>query len=205
MANKPLSRQRIVCTAIELLERDGAAALTMRRLGAELDVEAMSLYHHVANRDDLLAAIGAELLRPLDVLALDDGWQDACRAFATTLRRIATTSPTTFGLYGLQPFEGADALRAVERMLAALMAGGFDAPGALAVYRAVASYARGYALAEVTGFTVDAAAAPTRERLAALPADDFPILAGRIDELATLDSDRAFALGLEALIAGLDR
>jgi hypothetical protein len=65
------------------------------------------------------------------------------------------------------------------------------------------SYARGYALAEVTGFTVDAASAVGRERLAALPLADFPILAGRAGELREVDPDSAFNLGLEALMFGL--
>ena len=82
-------------------------------------------------------------------------------------------------------------LRPVERLLDAPSAAGFAAQEALAVYRAVASYARGYALAEATGFTVDAAHAAGRQRLRALSPGAFPILAGRADELARLDPDAA--------------
>ena len=65
------------------------------------------------------------------------------------------------------------------------------------------SYARGYALAEATGFTVDAAQPAGRRRLAALPDGEFPILAGRARELAELNADAGFELGLRALLAGL--
>jgi hypothetical protein len=65
--------------------------------------------------------------------------------------------PATFRLIGLQPFDSPASLRPVERLLGVLVAHGFAPADALAVYRAVASYARGYALAEATGFTVDAA------------------------------------------------
>ena len=70
------------------------------------------------------------------------------------------------------------------------------------MYRAAVSYARGYALAEATGFTVDAAKPDGRRRLAALPRGEFPILAGRARELAALDADSGYELGLEALLTG---
>jgi Tetracyclin repressor-like, C-terminal domain len=80
---------------------------------------------------------------------------------------------------------------------------GFSPGDALAIYRATVSYARGYALAEATGFTVDATRPAGRRRLAALPRDEFPILSGRAKELAALDPDAAYELGLRALLAGL--
>ena len=93
----------------------------------------------------------------------------------------------------------------IERLLQALVTQGVSAVDALAIYRAVASYARGYALAETTGFTVDATSAAARERLRALPAADFPVLGGQAGELAALDADRGFAHGLDALLTGLER
>ncbi len=80
---------------------------------------------------------------------------------------------------------------------------GFGPAEALGTYRATVSYARGYALAEATGFTVDASRPAGRERLAALPLSEFPILAGQAGELAKLDADSAFTLGLDALLFGL--
>jgi AcrR family transcriptional regulator len=199
----PLSRQSIVAAAIALIERDGPEALTMRRLGARLGVEAMALYHHFAGRDELLAAIADELLAPLDKLDRVEDWRGACRRFATALRDVAVEHPATFRLVGLQPLDSASALRPVEQLMGVLLASGFSPPGALAVYRAIASYARGYALAEVTGFTVDAARAPGRKRLRSLAIDEFPILAGQADALAALDADEAYLLGLDALLQGL--
>jgi hypothetical protein len=86
-----------------------------------------------------------------------------------------------------------------------MLVNGLTPAQALASYRATVSYARGYALAEATGFTVDAAGAAGRRRLAELPRDDFPILSGRADELAQLDADSGFTLGLDALLDGLAR
>jgi tetracycline repressor-like protein len=150
-----------------------------------------------------VAAIADRALEPLGALDLAGDWRAACASLARGLRDVARRWPATFRLIGLQPFDSGPALRAVERLLGVLVAAGFEPADALAVYRAVASYARGYALAEATGFTVDAAQAEGRERLRALPGGDFPILRARTRELAGLRPDAGFEFGLEALIRGI--
>lgn len=175
----------------------------MRRLGSTLGVEAMAIYHHFAGRDELLREIGDQLLAPLHTLELGSEWREACRRFATALRDLAVARPATFQVLGLQPFDTPRALLPVERLVGVLVEAGFMPAAALAIYRATVSYARGYALAEATGFTVDAARAAGRERLAGLTGGEFPILAGRAAELAELDADAGFELGLRALLRGL--
>lgn len=175
----------------------------MRRLGAALGCEAMAIYHHVRGRDELLRAIADRLLEPLERIDLGADWRLACRRFAAALRAIARDRPATFRLVGLEPLDSPESLRHVERLLTLLVAAGFDPPEALAAYRATAAYARGYALAEATGFTVDGASVPGRERLLALPREQFPILAGRAAELADLSADGGFDHGLDALLRGL--
>jgi TetR/AcrR family transcriptional regulator, tetracycline repressor protein len=199
---RPLNRNVILDGAVGLIEREGSAALTMRRLGGALGVEAMAIYHHFESRDALLIAIGDRLLEPMDRLELGDDWREACRRFATALRDIAVAQPATFQLLGLRPLDTPFSLQAVERLMGVLVARGFEPAAALAVYRATVSYARGYALAEATGFTVDAAQRAGRRRLAALPRREFPILAGRAGELAELDADAGYEIGLQALLAG---
>lgn len=200
--HRPLSRARILDRAVELIEQEGPDALSMRRLGGSLGVEGMAIYHHFSGRDELLGAIGDRLLEPLRHVELGEDWREACRRFATALRNVAVARPATFRLLGLQPFDTPDSLGPVERLLGVLIAAGFAAADALAVYRATASYARGYALAEATGFTVDAAGAEGRRRLAALPEAEFPILAGSARDLEALDADAGYELGLRALLAG---
>jgi AcrR family transcriptional regulator len=202
-SERPLNRDLILDAAVALIEREGPGALSMRRLGSTLGVEAMAIYHHFGGRDELLCAIGDRLLAPLRELELGEDWREACRRFATALRDAAVAQPATFQLLGLQPFDTTSSLRPVERLLGVLVAQGFEPATALAIYRATVSYARGYALAEATGFTVDAARPGGRERLAALAADEFPILAGSSRELAKLDADAAYEFGLHALLTGL--
>ena len=186
-----------------MIERDGPDALSMRRLGARLGVQGMALYHHFASREELLGAIADELLAPLNEVELTDDWSEACLRFATTLRTVAARRSATFQLVGLQPFNSPSALLPVERLLEVLVEAGFPPHRALGIYRAIVSYARGYALAEATGFTVDATRRDGRRRLRALPADQFPILAGKAEELAALDADDAYLLGLGAMLRGL--
>lgn len=197
-----LNRDVILEGAIALIEHDGPDSLSMRRLGSKLGVEGMAIYHHFKGREELLVAIGDRLLEPLRELELGHDWREACRRFAISLRDIAAARPATFQLLGLQPLDTRAALKSVERLLGVLVGAGFTAPQALATYRATVSYARGYALAEATGFTVDAALPVGRDRLAALPVEEFPILSGQTSELARLDADSAFKHGLDALVLG---
>ena len=124
----PLNRDVILDAAIELIERDGPGALSMRRLGSRLGVEGMAIYHHFAGRDELLSAIGDRLLTPLHTLDPAGDWREACRRFATVLRELAVARPATFQLLGLQPFDTPTSLRPVEELLQVLVAAGFT-PG----------------------------------------------------------------------------
>ena len=174
----PLNREAILEGAIALIERDGPDALSMRKLGSSLGVEGMAIYRHFSGREDLLAGLADRLLRPLDAVDLGSDWRTACRRFATGLRQIAVARPATFKLVAMEPLPGRS-LGPVERLLGILVGAGFEPGSALAIYRATVSYARGYALGEATGFTVDAAGPGGLERLLALSADEFPILGGR--------------------------
>jgi AcrR family transcriptional regulator len=200
---RPLNRDLILDAAMALIERDGPGALSMRRLGSALGVEGMAIYHHFDSRDDLLDALGDRVLGALHELELGGDWREACRRFATTLRDVAVAQPATFQLLGLQPFDTPGSLQPVERLLGVLVDQGFTPAQALGIYRATVSYARGYALAEATGFTVDAARPAGRRRLAGLSRAEFPILCGRAQELEELGPDAAYRLGLDALLAGL--
>jgi AcrR family transcriptional regulator len=199
---RPLNQGLILDAALSLINDEGPGALSMRRLGSRLGVEGMAIYHHFASRDELLSAIGDRILEPLQGMELGDDWREACRRFATALRAVVVAQPATFQLLGLRPFETSSSLGPVERLLSVLVERGFSPAAALAIYRATVSYARGYALAEATGFTVDGARPAGRRRLAALRRSEFPILAGRARELADLDADAAYDFGLRALLSG---
>lgn len=128
-----LSRERVVERALELADAEGVGALTMRRLGRELGVEAMALYTHVSSKDDLLSAIGSRILAELELEARDPAdWrgriETVCRAWAALRGR----HPNTFALIyaagrGVQPV--------TEELMDALLTAGFSGADAWLAYQ----------------------------------------------------------------------
>src|SRR3954463_6276754 len=98
-----LSRERIVATAIAFVDANGLTALTMRRLGQELGVEAMSLYRYVNGREDLLEGVVDRLVDQIRVepgtrMEPEDGWQAFLQWMAHSVRRLALQHPAVFPL-----------------------------------------------------------------------------------------------------------
>ena len=187
-----LSRQAILAAALELLDREGADALTMRRLGSELGVEAMSLYRHVQDRDELLEGLADFLATELEPRRGEVEWPDALRTFAGELRALARRHPAAFSLVGMRVLATPYVLRPIEEVLASLRSGGFTPARAILAYRLVSSYARGYALAELSGFAIEVA-----------PDAPLPAVRALGRRLASEPTESSFRAGLETIIAGL--
>lgn len=160
-----LDRERILGAAIRFIDTHGLAALTMRRLGAQLGVEAMALYRYVPGREDLLDGVVETVVESLfdddgepDDLHLEHavGWQDYLMRLAHGVRRIALAHPAVFPLVASRPPAAPwvrpplRSLRLVESFLAAMREGGFSPQAAVAAYRAYSSFLLGHLLLEVT-------------------------------------------------------
>lgn len=220
----PLSRDRIIGTAIELADRDGPAAITMRRLGQALDVEAMSLYHHVNGREDLLEGMVASLVDDVQVpartqLGPADGWQAFLQHVGHDIRALAVEHPNLFPLIATRPPAAPwlrpplRSLRIVEAFLDGLIARGLPDDQAVHVYKVFTGFLLGHLLLEVA--QDGASTAPPEEPLdeggAAVPngdqqlsLDDYPTL-GRLREgLRTHDASADFEGALESLLDRLD-
>lgn len=145
----PLSREKILEAAIALVDAESASALSMRRLGRALDVEAMSLYRYVANRQDVLdGMVGMLISRMTDFTDLDGEWQDAVAHVCRAYRRVTQEHPNVFLLSAGRPLvsgEDHEGFRAVMRVLRAA-----DFPRELAedTFLACAALVRGFALSE---------------------------------------------------------
>ena len=188
-----LSSPAIVAAAIALLDREGADALTMRRLGAELGVEAMSLYRHVASRGALLDAIAE---RP-------GGRDRAAGATAPIGPRRCAPSPASFARSpaatprrsrssGCACSARPARSRPLEDVLASLRSGGFTPARAISAYRLVIAYARGYALSEIAGFAVEASSP-----------EGQPAIRSLSRRLASEPTEVGFRAGLETILGGL--
>ena len=149
-----LSRTTILNEALRLVDREGPAGLTMRALGNALGVEAMSLYHHVRDKEELLGGLSEIMVGGLPKASPDRPWQDAVRTFANGIRRIALRHPAAFQLVGMRPLATDAVLRPVGTLLNRLCQAGLTPQASVAAYRLVASFARGFALAEIAGFTL---------------------------------------------------
>lgn len=166
----------------------------MRRLGQELGIEAMSVYTYIASRDALLDGLSEIMVEALPQNPAIDDWRDATRAFAHGIRAVAKEHPQAFRLVGMRPLKTANALNPVETLLSTLRRSGFDPPQAVSAYRLITAYARGFALAEIEGFTLDHDFAPPETRTAIAEARATP---------RALDHNSAFTSGLETILTGL--
>ncbi len=217
----PLTRDRIVATALLILEERGLSGLTMRELGNALDVEAMSLYRYVPGREELLDAVVERVLEPLwhdvDVRREPvDGWQDFLVRLAHGVRRIAVTHPQAFPLVASRPPEAPwlrPPLRSVawvELFLSAMVESGFDDRSAADAYRSFTSFLLGTLLLEVAeaGVKITPADNPSLQHAglgADVPADRFPTVRRLKNELERDDVNQEFDEALEDLVDRISR
>lgn len=198
---QPLSRRRILEAAVRFVDREGLEALSMRKLGAELGVEAMSLYNHVPNKDALLDGMVQVLLGELEVPPEANGWEARVRGAYRAFRQIAHAHPNVFPLLVTRPPDTPDGVWLVEEFLAALGEAGFDLETALHAFRALSSYTFGYAMAEIRGFALEPEG--SRSGAGGLPADRFPNISGLAPVLGHVDRDAEFEFGLDLIFSGL--
>ena len=198
---RPLSRPRVLEAAVRFADREGLDALSMRKLGADLGVEAMSLYNHVPNKDALLDGMVEVLLGELEVPPEEAGWEERVRDAYRGFRRLARRHPNIFPLLVLRPPDTMDGVWLVEEFLKTMRGAGFDAATALYAFRTLSAYATGYAMAEIRGFAMEPGGG--RDGAAILPAEEFPNIAEVGEKLGGVDRDAEFEFGLDLILGGL--
>ncbi len=206
-AKRPgLDRTRVLRAAVELVEREGVEALSMRRLGRQLGVEAMSLYHHVEGKEALLDGIVETVVASMDLSGMHGGpWHERLKEGFRAYRRLAHEYPAVFPLVGRRPVRTLGALKPVDLALGILREASFSASAALHAFRTLSSFAYGYALSEIRGFAMESVAegGGLRSDVLRAEAERFPNLAEVMPEAGATDHDAEFEDGLDAIIAGL--
>ena len=219
-----LSRERIIDAAIHMIDAEGVNAVTMRRLGGSLGVEAMALYRYVNGREDLLEGVVDRLVSTLQIdpgrrMEPADGWQAFLQWMAHNVRRMALDHPKAFPLIAtrhpaapwLRP--PLRSLRVVEEFLDGLISRGFTEPQAVRAYRVFTSFLVGNLLLEsaMRGAEFSDPAVPLDEGDADLPTGDadldldrFPTVARLAGQLKKNDADAEFEQALEHLLERLD-
>ena len=206
----PLSRGRVLRAAIDLADTGGIGSLSMRRLAHRLGVEAMSLYHHVANKDDILSGIADLVVEEYEIPNPGPDWKASIRRTAVSAYRVLLRHPWAAGLLLAGTTPSVARLRYMDALLGTLRGAGFSAEMTDHAYHALDSHIMGFTL-WVTGMNL-----PSDEQftdlaqgfLARLPADEMPHLVEHVHQhLKPRDPDDKpeFEFGLDLLLDGLER
>jgi AcrR family transcriptional regulator len=206
----PLTRERVLRAAVELADETGIDSLTMRELGLRLGVEAMSLYNHVANKDDILDGMVDLVVREIALPAEPADWRGAMRQRAISARAIFSLHPWAGLLMDSRQTSGPARLHYLDWVLGTLRRAGFTLETAARAFSLVDSYIYGFGRQQ---FNVAAGGDATPEDIAegflkAIPKDEYPYLTEMVVDYAmetSYDDSADFEFGLDLILDGLQR
>jgi AcrR family transcriptional regulator len=205
-ARAGLSRDRIVRAAVELIEREGEDALSMRALAAELGVAVMSLYNHVRSKAALLDGIAEYIIGGMSVIDHPEAhWTERARALVRAYRKVAHDFPRSVTIVLTRRINPPVGLRPVEHALAISDDAGFDGETSVRIMRALLAYAMGAQMREVgAAKTLDYLPDDPARQLRELDAERFPHVVALHPALLRHDAETDFEFGLDLLITALD-
>jgi AcrR family transcriptional regulator len=208
-ARRPLSRNRILQAALELVDEGGLDSLSMRKLGQALGFEAMSLYNHVANKDDLIDGILDLVLAESEPPAPSDDWEAAIRESALSVHAALRRHPWAPALLMAPGRIRPARLRYMDSLLGRLREGGFSAEMTYHAYHVLDGHIFGFSLWEAAHTFSDEDAsrmAASFDRL--IPADEYPYLREHGEQHFAEGPHHdvsAFEFGLDLILEGLRR
>ncbi|RII18685.1 Tetracycline repressor protein class B [Streptomyces sp. YIM 130001] len=195
-----LTRQAILEAALALADREGLKALSMRRLGEALGVEAMTLYHHVPNKAALLDGMVEQVVADAVPGGFETAnWQEGLRTYAESLTAALAEHPHVVPLLMSRPAVTPRNLQLMEDVVGALYGAGFSLRRALDVVYAVTSFVIGHAATQagaVEGESAD---------LADVDAETYPLLVRAAQESGAAPAAERFDFALGALLSGFER
>lgn len=204
-----LSKQRVVAEAIRLADSEGVHGLSMRRLATALDAGAMSLYHYVANKEELLDAMIDSVFEEIELPGDENDWQSVIRRRAISVRQVLARHPWAIGLLESRTSPGPANLRHHEAVTACLRKAGFPVLMATHANWLLDSYVYGFALQEtrLPFDTPDEFAGMAEDvYLPQLPLNEFPYLNESAAALVAAGYDPAeeFMFGLDLVLDALE-
>ena len=216
-----LSRERVLQTAVALAARDGIESLSMRKLADELGAGAMSLYHYVPNKEDLLDGMVDIVFAEIELPSTDVDWRTALRRRAIATREVLNRHRWAVGLMESRTTPGAASYALHNAVLGCLREGGFSIELTIQAYSVMDSYIYGFALQEkslpfddaeggaaVAQEQVRQFAEQAQEQQSAALAAEFPylaeVVAGHVAEVG-FDFAAAFEYGLDLILDALER
>jgi AcrR family transcriptional regulator len=204
---RPLTRERVLEAAIELTDAEGLDALSMRRLAKELGVEAMSLYGHVENKDDILGGMLDRVVAEIELPGDEVDWKTAVRRNVVSDRDMRVRHRWVSSLSMRQQGGGTAQLRRGDWLLRRLRDGGFPEQLVYHAYHVLEAYVLGYAGLQL-GFPYrgEELAGKARGFLDSIPVEEYPDLVRHIHQhLEPHEGESGFELGLDLILDGLER
>jgi AcrR family transcriptional regulator len=206
----PLNRERVVRAAVALADERGIKDFTMRALGEKLGIETMSLYYHVANKDELLDEMVDLVYSEIELPSADDDWKTALRRVATSAHEALSRHRWAITLMETRTRPGPANLRHHDAVIGLLRTADFSIKNAIHAFSVLDSYVSGFALQQVTMpfDTSEELAEVAEDILGQFPADEYPHLAETITEHVTklgYDFADEFEVGLDLILDGLER
>jgi AcrR family transcriptional regulator len=201
----------VLLAALALADEHGIASMSMRRLGDVLGVEAMSLYNHVANKDELLDGMVDLVFGEIDLPVGGADWKTAMRERAQSARQALGRHPWVIVLMSTRTSPGPATLRHHDAVIGTLRAAGFSVALTAHAFSALDSYIYGFALQEATlplGDTEEETAEVAQMMMARVPADEYPHLAEfSVEHILQpgYDYGNEFEFGLDLILAGLEK
>jgi AcrR family transcriptional regulator len=204
----PLDRGKVLGAALRMADRDGLESLSMRNLAQALKVEAMSLYNHVAGKEDLLDGLVELVVGEIELPAIGGDWKAAMRGRAISAHAVLMQHPWATMLFASRLNIGPNMLRYVDATIACLIEAGFSYPLADHAWNALDAYIYGFTLHKLN-FPLDPSeyASAAAGFLHMIPADRFPGLHGMSQEVIAgrHDGMHHLELGLDLILDGLER
>ncbi|MDP3274777.1 MAG: TetR/AcrR family transcriptional regulator C-terminal domain-containing protein [Deltaproteobacteria bacterium] len=197
-----LTREVVLRAALAVVDCDGLDALSMRRVGEALGVEAMSLYRYVDNKAAMLDGIFEAVLAELAPSKKTRSWRSALRARAMAFRRVLRAHPNALPVFATRPAVTDRALVQVEEVLEILRSAGFSVTDSLFAMQSVLAFVIGHTVTSYGTTRHDEGAEPAYSKL---DGDRFARVREIAEVLPTHDVEEEFAFGLELLISGLRR
>jgi AcrR family transcriptional regulator len=205
---RPLSRDRVLRAAIRLADEGGLESVSMRKLGQALRVEAMSLYKHVANKDDILDGMADLVTSDFEVPSGDVDWKTAIRRSAISAHQVLLRHPWAGSLIESRRNAGLARLRYLDAVIGILSAVGFSMQIVQRALMALDSHTYGFVLQELAWpFDVENAPEVAATFARGLPAGDYPNLVSMAEMVATAPHGVPvdFGFGLDLILDGLER
>lgn len=207
---EPVTRERAVHIAIEIADAGGLGELTMRRLAEELGVEAMSLYHHVPNKNAILDGMIDVVFRQIETPSPGVDWKTAMRRRAASMRAVLLEHRWAISLMESRRAPGPANLAHHDAVLGCLRAAGFSVPLTGHAYAVLDAFIYGFVLTELNlpFQSAEETQQVAKEIFEQMPMDAYPHLAEFASEHVMKPGyaySNEFAYGLELVLDGLER